>query len=468
MDPLSKYIADVHAGKVDVVSVTKKALEECRTLSKEYHYCTSIAEERALSQAKLVAKSSKGKLAGVLFSVKDALCVKGVESAAGSSILEGYIPVFDAAVVESIEAEGGIVIAKTAQDEFGFGTFNLNVGPGKKVPLHPLDKKRACGGSSGGCAGLTRIAPFPHIGIGESTGGSIEAPASFCGVYALCPTYGRISRYGLIPYASSLDKIGPMATSLFGVALAAQILCRHDPRDSTSLFVPEEEFTAYLGKSVKGKLIGVVRETIQSLDKGIKAKFDASVAFLKKKGAIVKEISLPLVAEHGLSVYYILAMSEASTNLACLSGLRYGRQESMKENYDGYASGIRSRYFSLEAKRRIMLGTFARMSGFRDAYYLQAARARTLMIEEYKKAFKDFDVLLSPTMPIVAPTFEEIRTLSPLEHYQMDIMTVGPNLCGLPHLMIPNGEHKGLPTGIMMIANHCKESELFVVGGGLV
>ncbi len=430
-------------------------IEEVKKINKEYHYFNKIIENPK--------KEGKGKLEGVAISVKDCICVKGVESRAGSKILSGYKPVFDATVVDKVKKEGGLIIGKTSQDEFGFGSFNVNVGLGMDVPLNPFDKERVCGGSSGGSAGITKKASFRHISIAESTGGSIVCPASFCGVFGLCPTYGRVSRYGLMDYSNSLDKIGPMAKNMKDIALAMEVIAGFDKKESTSLNAHVEKYSDYLDKDIKKLKIGIIKEAFgEGTDESIK-----KIVLDKIIDLNYTEVSLPLTAKYGVYVYYLIAMSEASTNLAKYCGMRYGVHEKLEGNFNEYFSKVRSHNFNEESKRRIIIGTFARMAGYRDAYYIKAMQLRTNIIEEYKKLFKKVDVLISPTMPIVAPKFTEIEKLTPLQMYMMDILTVGPNLAGMPHLTVPVGFKDNMPVGMMLIGDHLQEGKIIQGGRGL-
>ena len=461
---VSDFIKRVHNKEVDVVEHTHKVLDECKKINSEYYYFNTISEDLALKQAELVKKNPKGKLAGLPISVKDSICVKSVESTAGSKILKGYYPIFNATAVQKAIDEGAIIIGKTSQDEFGFGSFSINVGVDFKIPLNPFDKERVTGGSSGGAGGLTQKASFPHIAIGECTGGSIESPASFCGVFGLIPTYGRVSRYGLIDYGNSLDKIGPISKSVFDSALLLNTISGFDEKDSTSLNHPVEDFTKYLDKDVKNLKIGIIKECFSDgVDNEVISHVHNAISKLSKLGVKTEEVSLPTSIKYGIPAYYLTATSESSTNLAKYCGMRYGAFETLKGNFDEYFSDVRSKNFGSEAKRRIMLGSFARMSGFRDAYYIKAAKVRTLIIEEYKRTFKKFDVLISPTMPVLPPKIKDISKMSPLENYMMDIMTVSPNLAGLPHMSVPVGFSKGLPVGMMLTSDHLKEGVLLQV-----
>jgi aspartyl-tRNA(Asn)/glutamyl-tRNA(Gln) amidotransferase subunit A len=465
---IQEFVERVKSKDIDIVEHTYKILEQTKQLNDEYNHFNTISEDLAIAQAEAIAKSPnpKGSLTGVAISVKDCLCVKGVESTAGSKILKGYRPPFNATAVQNAIDEGAIIIGKTAQDAFGFGSFSVNVGLGFKIPLNPNDKERTTGGSSGGSGGFTKLADFPHMSIGESTGGSIECPASFCGVVGVCPTYGRVSRYGLMDYANSLDKIGPMAKNVEDAALLLNALHGHDKRDSTSLDIPDEDYTSYISENVKGMKIGIIKESMaEGVDEFIKDSINNSLQLLESSGAKVKEVSLPIVFKYAIPTYYLIATTEASTNLAKYCGIRYGAsEEKLDSHFNEFFTKVRSSNFEAESKRRIILGTFARMAGYRDAYYLKAAKVRTKMIDDYKKAFADVDCIISPTMPFVAPRFDEISKLTPLQNFMADIMTVGPNLAGIPHMNVPCGKKQGLPIGMMVMAGHLNEAAMFKVG----
>ncbi|MBI2559189.1 Asp-tRNA(Asn)/Glu-tRNA(Gln) amidotransferase subunit GatA [Candidatus Woesearchaeota archaeon] len=471
----NQFIEKIKNQEIDIVEHTEKLIEESKEINKEYNYLNIISEELALQQAdslkKLIKNKDKSiknkKLLGIAVSVKDSICVKDVESTAGSRILQGYKPLFDAFAVQRVKEEGGIIIGKTCQDEFGFGGFSVNVGIGCKVPLNPFDKERSCGGSSGGAAGLSQKLDG-HIALGESTGGSIVEPASFCGVYGLCPTYGRVSRYGLIDFANSLDKIGPMGKNIEDAALLIGVISGHDAKDSTSLNVKNENYESYLKKPVKGMKIGIIKEAFGSgVEREVEKNVYNGIEELEEEGAKAEEISLELPIKYGIATYYMIATSEASTNLAKLCGMRYGMAEKLEGSFNEYFTKVRSNNFGDEVKRRIIIGTFARMAGYRDAFYLKAMKVRTLMINEYKKAFKKFDALVSPTTSILAPKFSDIGNLTPLQHYMIDLMTVSPNVCGLPHLNVPVGFEKNLPIGMLLTADHLQEGKLIKLGSAV-
>ncbi len=446
-----EFIKKAKKGQIDIVKNTKDTIEEVKKINKDHNYFLVIDDKPDV-------KVKKGRLYGLPISIKDCIVVKDMESKAGSRILEGYNPVFNATVIKKIKDEGGIIIGKTTQDVFGFGSFNVNVGLGFKIPKNPFDKQRATGGSSGGAAGITQKLDN-HIAISESTGGSIAAPACYCGIYGITPTYGKVSRYGLMDYANSMDKIGVMSKDVEELALMLEIISGYDEKDSTSVDKSVEKYTK---KSPRKFKVAVIKEFMgKGVDKDVKNNL-----LNKLKGIKYNTVSLPLTFKYGVQTYYLISMSEASTNLAKYCGMRYGVHEELKGNFNEYFSKVRSHNFSKEAKRRIILGTFARMSGFRDAFYLKALKVRTKIIHEYKKQFKKYDLLITPTMPNIAPKFSEIDKMTPLQNYMMDIMTVGPNLAGFPHLNIPTGYSKKMPTGMLVIADHFQEKKLIEFARG--
>jgi aspartyl-tRNA(Asn)/glutamyl-tRNA(Gln) amidotransferase subunit A len=466
------FIKKIKSGEIDIVEHTEKIIEDCREINKEYNYFNTISEELALEQAKAIKNQIKNKdkkikskkLLGVAISVKDAICVRNIETTAGSRILKGYRPLFDAFVIQRVKEEGGIIIGKTSQDEFGFGAFSVNT---FNVPKNPFDRERTCGGSSGGAAGLSQKLSS-HIALGESTGGSIVTPSSFCGVYGLCPTYGRVSRNGLIDFGNSLDKIGPIGKAMEDVALLMYVIAGHDENDSTSLNAKSESYESFIKKPIKGMKIGIIKEAFGAgVEKEVEKNVCNGIEELEEEGAKTEEISLELPIKYGIPTYYMIATSEASTNLAKYCGMRYGAVEKLEGSFNEYFTKVRSRYLGEEAKRRIIIGTFARMAGYRDAFYLKAAKVRTLMINEYKKMFRKFDALVSPTAPMLPPKFSEIEKLTPLQHYLADVMTVSPNVAGLPHLNVPVGFEKNLPVGMLLIADHLQEGKLIQLGSAM-
>jgi aspartyl-tRNA(Asn)/glutamyl-tRNA(Gln) amidotransferase subunit A len=452
---ISEHVREAKAGNIDVNEFLHKTLEESKRIQKEYAPFITINENPELS-------ASKGLLYHLPVSVKDCICTNGIRTTAGSKILENYIPPFDATCISNIKASGAFILGKTAQDEFGFGTFSVNCA--YSIPKNPFDKGRTCGGSSGGAACLTAAAKFPHIAIAESTGGSITAPASFTGTVGLTPTYGRVSRYGLIDYSNSMDKIGIIAKSVEDAALGLSVVSGYDPLDSTSINDQNTDFTKYLDYNTKGMKVGIPKEYFsESVDKRISKIVLDKIGQLESSGIKYQEISLPLT-KYALPAYYLIALSEASTNLAKYCGLRYGVQDGIKENFDSYFSKIRSDAFGAEAKRRIILGTYARMAGFRDAYYIKALKARSLIIKEFKSAFKNFDAIIAPSMPILPPRFSEIENLTPAQVYSIDLLTTPSNLACMPTISLPAGLVGGLPAGIQVIADHLEEGKLISLG----
>jgi len=454
----------------DKEKLIDKIFNEVRKIQEKLSPFITISEEEARRHFELNKKNPN--FLGIPFSVKDNICTANIKTTAGSKILENYIPFFDATVIKKIK-KVGYIIGKTSMDEFGFGSFNLNCAFG--IPKNPLDTERCCGGSSGGAGCLTRALELPHIAIAESTGGSISCPASFCGVLGLTPTYGLVSRYGLIDYASSLDKIGLMARTCFEIAYGLNLISGSDEKDSTSIKKEKEDYISYLGKDISKFKIALPKEYFEYADNEIKDVVWRAVKKLESEGVRYEEISLPST-KFALPSYYIIAMSEASTNLARYCGIRYGSTLEIKGNYDEFFSSVREKYFGLEAKRRILMGTFCRKAGYRDKYYIKALKIRRRIINEFKAQFKKFDCILAPTMPTIAPKFIDIAMLSPTQHYAMDILTVAPNLAGIPHLSMPCGTSQGMPVGLHIIANHLEEGKIlqlasylenFFIGDGL-
>jgi aspartyl-tRNA(Asn)/glutamyl-tRNA(Gln) amidotransferase subunit A len=461
MMSISDYVSKVKSKEINIVSFITEVIEKCKKLNSDYNCFVTICEKEAIAQARELAKKPFGRLAGVPVTVKDAICVKDVLCTAGSKILSNYKPPFDATVIKRLKDEGAIIIGKTTQDEFGFGSFSMNSAYG--VPKNPFDKSRVTGGSSGGSGAITQLADFPHISIGESTGGSISCPSFFCGVYGLTPTYGLVSRYGLIDYANSLDKIGPMAKSTKDVALALNIISGRDELDQTSLDSSKKDYTKF--KDIKGYTIGLPKQYFENVSKEVDSSIRKAIDVLKSLGVKFVDVSLDMT-KYLLPAYYLVAVSEASTNLAKLDGVRFGASLPFDEtiNYNEYYSRVRSAYFGAEAKRRIILGTYTRMSGYRSQYYLKAMKARTLIINDYKKALAKVDCLLSPTMMFTAPKFEEVKKIDPLQEYQSDLLTVGPNLAGIPMINVPCGkDSNGLPIGFHVLASHLCEEKVLAV-----
>ncbi len=448
------FLEESKAGNIDYPDFSAKAMSEVERVNKKYNLLVTAAD---ISKAKQAPH-----LFGLPVSAKDCICVKGVQSSAGSRILSGYLPTFDATCIERVKNSGGAILGKTQQDEFGFGTFSVNSGYG--VPKNPLDPTRSCGGSSGGAAALVAALDYPHVALGESTGGSISCPAAFCSVVGLTPTYGLVSRYGLIDYANSMDKIGPIGRSVYDVALMLSVIAGHDPEDSTSLKSGHYDYAKHAESrnDLKNVKIAVPKEYFANADKTVERNVWKALEALESLGASWQKVSLP-GTKFALAAYYIIATSEASTNLARYCGMRYGLHMPLEGNFNEYFARVRTAGFGEEAKRRIILGTFARMSGYRKAYYLKAMQARTAIIKEFKGIFRRYDAIAAPAMPIMPPKFSEIKKLRPLEHYQMDILTVPANLAGIPHISVPCKPRT--PVGLHLLGDHLAEPKLIEIAG---
>jgi aspartyl-tRNA(Asn)/glutamyl-tRNA(Gln) amidotransferase subunit A len=453
----SSLIKQAGSGNLDLRDFYSRLFKRLRELDRTYNLFVTLSEDQTITSLSGHRKPN-GSLAGLPVSLKDNIVCEGVQTTAGSRILEGYVPPFDSTVARAVKSQGSVLIGKTQMDEFGFGWASTN--SGWKIPKNPHDPTRATGGSSGGAAALVASLDYPHVALGQSTGGSISNPASFCGVVGLTPTYGLVSRYGLIDYGNSLDKIGPIARSSEDAALMLSVISGHDPLDPTTIQKPPQNYLSKLKSSVRGLKIGVPGEYFgKGIDPKVSSKVWEAIKTLESLGATYKEISLPMTPD-AVAIYYIIATSEASTNLAKFCGIRYGAEEQISGNFNEYFSRIRSKYLGEEAKRRIILGTFSRMAGFRDQYYMKAMQARTLLIREFRKAFKTCDVLDAPTMPVTAPKLTEIKTMSPLKQYMMDILTAAPNLAGIPTISLPCGKIRGLPVGLHLMADHLQEQTL--------
>ena len=389
-----------------------------------------------------------------IFSAKDNLTSKDFETKAGSRILEGYHPPFDATPIAKMREAGGFLSGKTNMDEFGFGTFSANSAFG--IPRNPFDLNRSCGGSSGGSACAAAVFE-DHVSLGVSTGGSIVCPASFCGVYGLTPSYGRVSRYGLIDYGNSLDKVGLLSFKASDLRRYLPVISGKDVHDPTSMVQPELD----LGKR-KLKAVAVPKQAVEGegISKGVMGCFDSSLETLEGMGVDVEYVDMPTL-KYSIPAYYVIATSEASTNLARYCGMRYGHQDGdYTLKFDDYFTSFRSQYFGDEAKRRILLGTFTRMVGYADRYYNKALQVREAIIADYKKQFERFDAVVTPTMPFISPRFDEISKMSALDSYKADFLTVPPNITGMPHLSVPCGYSEGMPVGLLFTSDHWNEDVL--------
>jgi aspartyl-tRNA(Asn)/glutamyl-tRNA(Gln) amidotransferase subunit A len=424
------------------------------------HAYLTLSEDRAFAQASriddLVRKGAAlPPLAGVPIGVKDVMVTKGIRTTAGSKILENFIPPYDCTAVARLEAAGAIVLGKMNCDEFAMGSSNENSAYG---PVrNPRDKSRVPGGSSGGSAAAV-AAGTAVATLGSDTGGSIRQPASFCGVVGLMPTYGRVSRYGLIAFASSLDHIGPLTKTVKDAAILLGVIAGRDPLDSTSADVPVPDYEAELAKPVDGLKIGIPKEYFaEGLDAEVRAAVEAGIAKLRSAGCQIIPISLPYTA-YAIPTYYVIATAEASANLARYDGVRYGyRAKGARTLSDMYRKS-RDEGFGAEVKRRIMLGTYALSSGYYDAYYLKAQRVRTLLTRDFEQAFQKVNAIITPTAPTPAFKLGE-KSDDPLSMYLADIYTVTADLAGIPGISVPCGQtQSGLPIGLQVMGRHFDES----------
>jgi aspartyl-tRNA(Asn)/glutamyl-tRNA(Gln) amidotransferase subunit A len=402
-----------------------------------------------------------GRLAGIPVAVKDVLCTKGVRTTCSSKILENFVPPYDAHVVERLNAEDAVLFGKTNMDEFAMGSSTEN--SAYKVTRNPWDTARIPGGSSGGSAAAVAGCQAP-LSLGSDTGGSIRQPAAFCGIAGLKPTYGRVSRYGLIAFASSLDQVGPFAHDLADIALLLEAIAGHDRRDSTSINQPVPEYRKSLDQPVKGLRIGVPREYFdKGLDGEIEAAVRAAMKEYEKRGATIVDVSLPH-SKYALAAYYIVAPAEASSNLARFDGMHYGHRTTQKADLIATYAKSRGEAFGKEVKRRIMIGTYVLSSGYSEKYYHQALKVRRLVKKDYDDAFAKCDVIVGPTTP--APAFPAgEKSEDPLAMYLSDVYTVACNLAGIPGLSIPCGFTKsGLPIGLQLLAPPFEEERLLRAG----
>jgi aspartyl-tRNA(Asn)/glutamyl-tRNA(Gln) amidotransferase subunit A len=385
--------------------------------------------------------SDLSKLTNFPISVKDNICTKDVETTASSKILKGYIPPFDATVVSKIREKNTFsFLGKTNMDEFGFGSFGVN---SEKCAKNPFNTSYVSGGSSSGSAIATSILKY-HISIAESTGGSISTPSAFCGVVGFTPTYGSVSRYGLIDYSNSLDKIGIIARKSEDIRFMYDIIKGKDIYDTTSVDIN--------CNNQNNKTIILIDELIKEINPEIEKLFLELVDKFSKMGYVIKHKSIPFI-EKAIASYYIIAMAEASTNLAKYTGFKYGfKNENISEKYNQFFTTSRSN-FGKEAKRRVVLGTFVRSASVKDMYYSKALKTRTLLINELSKVLNE-GFILSPVMPIKTPKFDEINNFSPLEVYKTDMLTIPPNLCGFPHIAFPYAYLNGMPVGAQLITKH--------------
>jgi aspartyl-tRNA(Asn)/glutamyl-tRNA(Gln) amidotransferase subunit A len=443
----------------DIVLDLAKAIESRNTSLGAY---LSWDIEAALAEADKADTS--GPLGGIPIAIKDNINVTGQPCTCGSRILaENYTAPYDAGAIQRLRAGGAVPFGRLNMDEFAMGSSTENSALG--VTRNPCDLERVPGGSSGGSASAV-AGDLAIAALGSDTGGSIRQPAALCGCVGIKPTYGRISRYGLVAFASSLDQIGPLTKTVADSALLLNHLCGHDPRDSTSLNVETPDFTAALGQDIKGLRIGLPKEYyINGIHPGVSASVQAAIRRLESLGAIIEEISLPHT-ELGVATYYVLAPAEASANLARFDGVRYGHRSASAADLMEHYTRSRSEGFGPEVKRRILLGTYVLSSGYYDAYYIRAQKARTLIRDDFTEAFKKVDVILSPTSPMPAHKLGEMKD-NPLAAYLEDVFTIPVNLAGLPGISVPCGtvevEGKALPVGLQIVGKALDEATVLRV-----
>ncbi|MEO0433186.1 MAG: Asp-tRNA(Asn)/Glu-tRNA(Gln) amidotransferase subunit GatA [Cyanobacteria bacterium J06656_5] len=446
------------------VEITQDYLDRLQALEPKLHSFLAVTSDKALAQAQQVddaiaAGTSLGPLAGIPIALKDNLCTKGIRTTCASKILEGFVPPYESTVTQRLADAGAIFLGKTNMDEFAMGSSTEN--SAYQLTANPWNISCVPGGSSGGSAAAVAADQAP-ISLGSDTGGSIRQPAAYCGVVGMKPTYGLVSRFGLVAFASSLDQIGPFSRTVEDAAILLGAIAGHDTKDSTSLKVTIPDYTQHLKTDLKGKRIGLVKETFgEGIDGDVATAMDAAIEQMKKLGAEIVEISCPNF-KYGLPTYYIIAPSEASSNLARYDGVRYG-QRAETDNLLSMYKQTRAEGFGAEVKRRIMIGTYALSAGYYDAYYLQAQKVRTLIKQDFEAAFKDVDVLMTPTVPSTA--FKAgAKVDDPLSMYLSDLMTITVNLAGLPGLSLPCGfDQAGLPIGMQLIGNALREDTLFEV-----
>ena len=456
----------IKAKEITVVDAVKASLEQIKKLEPVVHAYVTVDEEGALKRAEEVQRliddgTLTGPLAGVPVAIKDNMCTKDLLTTCSSKILYNFVPTFSAEAVINLEKAGAVILGKTNMDEFAMGSTTETSAYG--VTRNPWDPEHVPGGSSGGsCAAVAAEECF--FALGSDTGGSIRQPSSFCGVTGIKPTYGTVSRYGLIAYGSSLDQIGPIARDVTDCATILEAISSYDKKDSTSIPREDMDFTSALVDDVKGMRIGIPRDYLgEGLDEEVKKAILKAAKVLEDKGAIVEEFDLSLV-KYAIPAYYVIASAEASSNLSRFDGVKYGLRAKEYEGLHEMYKKSRSEGFGEEVKRRIMLGSFVLSSGYYDAYYLKALRTKALIKKEFDKAFEKYDVILGPAAPSTAPKLGESLS-DPLKMYLGDIYTISVNLAGLPGMTVPCGKDSaGLPIGLQLIGDCFQEKKIIRAG----
>jgi len=437
--------------KLSSLDLVDYFLKKIDSVEPKFHSFVSVTNDLAKQQALAIDQNDKlqkiDKLAGIPMQIKDVICTKGVPTTCASKMLENFIPTYNATVYEKLLAKSAVLLGKGNMDEFAMGSSTEN--SAFHTTKNPWNVEMVPGGSSGGSAAAVSLGEVP-FSLGSDTGGSIRQPASFCGVVGLKPTYGLVSRYGLVAFASSFDQIGPITRTVTDSAIVLNAIAGYDSMDATSINQPVPNYEEALGKDIKGIRIGIPKEYFSdAIDINIKNKLMEAIKVFENLGAIIKETSTP-TSKYALPCYYIISSSECSTNLARYDGVKYGFSAKNSETIWELIEQTRMLGFGPEVKRRIMLGTYALSSGYYDAYYLKAQKVRTIIIEEFNEIFKQFDVLLTPTTPSVAfPVGTKIK--DPIKMYQNDILTIPANMAGIPAISIPCGFVSGLPVGLQLM-----------------
>ena len=455
----------VSSGEISARTVVEQHIEIINEIESDVNACNLVTAEKALIDAdeidsKIASGETLGPLAGVPISIKDNLCTRGIETTCSSKILEGWKPPYDATVIEKLKEAGAVIIGKTNLDEFAMGSSTENSAFGPTRNPHNLE----CvpGGSSGGSAAAV-AAGFSPLALGSDTGGSIRQPAALCGVVVVTPTYGRVARYGLVAFASSLDQVGPFANTVSDAALTLEVISGHDPRDSTSIPEKPLDISGFLDQGVEGMRIGVIEELsgkgLGGISQDVISRVEDAIKVLSNAGADVEPASVP-ASIYGLSAYYVIAPAEASSNLARYDGIRFGPRTEAATTAETMTA-TRTKGFGDEVKRRIMLGTYALSAGYYDAYYGKSQRVRTLIMNDFAKAYEKFDLLISPTAPTTAFPLGD-KTADPMQMYLQDVCTIPSNLAGHPALSVPCGfGADGMPVGIQILAPAMAEREMF-------
>jgi len=460
--PAHKILREIRERNLSPVEVVQATLEWAQKLEGKLRSFLVLDPEGALAKALMLEEKLKkgeevGPLAGIPVAVKDNICTRRMTTTCGSRILENFLPPYDATVVEKLERAGAIIIGKTNCDEFAMGSSTENSAFFKTA--NPWDIERVPGGSSGGSA--TSVASYQvFLALGSDTGGSVRQPASFCGIFGMKPTYGRVSRYGLVAFASSLDQIGTFARNVPDLALLTEVISGHDPRDSTSLPEPVPSYSKELDSPAGTLRIGVPRDLLQEgLTPEVKEAFEDALKIFERAGFAIEEISLPH-ASYGIPTYYLIAPAEASANLARYDGIRFGLRAKGEENLISLYKKTRGEGFGAEVKRRIMLGTFALSLGYRDAFYVKAQKVRTLISQDFQKAFRKVGLIALPTSPTLPFKLGE-KVQDPLSMYMSDLYTIPISLAGLPAISIPIALKNGLPVGMQIVGPALSESLIF-------